>query len=224
MNIANWLNKLSQVDSRFIAADLHVLASRKYPFLSDEQVIIQISRLSGHLGSLEEKIRRLVISYSLYNRQLDIIQDYLSKEICRLNCERPPVGCCGDDHFLIFSMSDLMISRPSQIALHLSDIIMRMQKNEAAYYLNGRERRGGHCSLLTSRGCTLKLFKSPVCVHYLCSGITTRLHRRFGMDAYYFAGEMIRMASQTIGCSQDFTSPDVIAAALPLFAVLDWDK
>jgi hypothetical protein len=225
MKIANWLDKLPQFDSRFITGDLDSIASRKYPFLSDDQVRNQISRLSGHLGSMEEKVRRLAISYSLYNRQLDIVQECLSKEICHLHCERPPIGCCNANHFVIFSMSDLILSRPSPIALHLSEIILRMQKNEDAYYLqDGREKTAGYCSLLTSQGCTLRLFKSPVCVHYLCSGIASRLHKQFGVDACSFTGEMIKMSLQTIESSYDFTSQDVIAAALPLFTRLDWDK
>jgi hypothetical protein len=218
MNIKNWLNGLSQVDSRSTANDIHYLSTYKYPFLSQEQVNNHINCLSSHLGSLEDRIRRLAITYSLYTRQLDVIQEMMSKQICGSECERPPAGCCNSNHYIVFSMSDLMIARPSSLALELSEIISHMQKNENAYYFKGGgERTNGYCGYLTSTGCTLKLFKSPLCIHYLCSTIHSRMHQRFGDASSSFLKEMKKMSLQSIATSSDFTSLNVIAAALLIF-------
>lgn len=221
MPIDNWLDDLDQNSSRHVDSDLLALADLSYPFLSAQTVCNQVEHLSNHLAAVDNAGRRLAIAYSLYARQMDAIQETSVRGMCAGSCTRPPVGCCNADHFVILSPADLMISRPSAAALQLSHIITGMQRNERNHSVKcGQTLRNAYCGCLSTTGCTLRLFKSPRCSHYLCDDAEESLRLRYGPSTSAFIDAMHSTASTTITCSEDFTNQDVMAAATALFDVL----
>lgn len=209
-----WLDALPQKRDTAADGDLSALCATAHPFLSDAAVRRQITRLSGYLSGLDESMRRRVIAYSLYVRQLDVIQAAATRDFCRDGCERPPVGCCNANHFEILSLADMMIARPSPAALELSHVIGALQRLETDFEVErGRHLTDGHCDCLAADGCTLRLFKSPRCVHYLCAELHRDLATRFGQAATPFCAAMGQVAVQTISTTADFTDPAILDAA-----------
>jgi hypothetical protein len=219
MPIDHWLGALAQHDSCAVDADLEALAGAGYPFLSGQCVCNQIERLSGHLGPRHSQIRQLVIAYSLYVRQVDAVLEHGARDFCAGRCPRPPVGCCGRDHCVILNVSDLMSARNSPAALHMSHMIGLLQKEESAYGVrhDGRSLTPGHCSMLARDGCTLRIFKSPRCAHYLCDELGADLTERSGGRAKGFVDAMRRAESCAISSPADYWSVEVLAQAEALF-------
>lgn len=220
MPVDHWLASLSQGNPRFIDGDLAALGcpSVSYPFLAHAVVASQIELLSGHLAQVSETCRRLAIAYSLYMRQMDAIQDTSVRVICAGSCDRPPVGCCNANHHVILSPSDVMVSRPTNTAMHLAHVITGLQRSE-------HEHRVEHGSALPPRPLLLplqlRLHLEPLQVPplrtlpvRLRAGVATPetwrsrhgLHRRHA-----------RRGSQTITSSRDFTDQKVLSAAVLLF-------
>lgn len=219
MHITIWLDSLHHAVRTDIDDDLDCLTGNVYPFLTDAQVCHQVEHLSGHLGGMGQSLRRAVIGYTLYTRQIDRIQDAVSKDFCRDSCDRPPVGCCNASHCDIYSPSDYILYQPTQLSLQLAQAIARLQKVEDGQALaTGAQHRGQYCPYLTDRGCTLKLFKSPRCTHYLCQTLQTDLAVRYGTTGADFAGSMAETASRAIACCADFTNPAVLVAAQGMLA------
>jgi len=220
MPVDHWLASLSQGSPRFIDGDLAALGcpSASYPFLAHAAVASQIELLSGHLAQVSETCRRLAIAYSLYMRQMDAIQDASVRVICAGTCDRPPVGCCNANHHAILSPSDVMVSRPTNTAMHLAHVITGLQRSEHEHRVDqGSALTPGYCSCLSSFGCTLSLFKSPLCAHYLCGSVQESLRLEHGAPATAFIDAMHAVASQTITSSRDFTDQKVLSAAVLLF-------
>jgi len=220
MPVDHWLASLSQGNPRFIDGDLAALGcpSVSYPFLAHAVVASQIELLSGHLAQVSETCRRLAIAYSLYMRQMDAIQDTSVRVICAGACDRPPVGCCNANHHVILSPSDVMVSRPTNTAMHLAHVITGLQRSEHEHRVDqGSTLTPGHCSCLSNSGCTLSLFKSPLCAHYLCGSVQELLRLEHGAPATAFIDAMHAVASQTITSSRDFTDRNVLSAAVLLF-------
>lgn len=220
MPVEHWLNSLSQGNPKSIDGDLAALgdASISYPFLTESAVASQIELLSGHLAPVSETCRRLAIAYSLYMRQMDAIQDTSVRVICADSCGRPPVGCCNANHHVILSPSDVMVSRPTNTAMHLAHVITGLQRSEHEHRVDqGSALTPGYCSCLSSSGCTLSLFKSPLCAHYLCGSVQESLRLEHGVPASAFIEAMQAVASQTITSSCDFTDQKVLSAAVLLF-------
>jgi hypothetical protein len=218
MPIDHWLETLSPHGHHMVDGDLAALAVRPYPFLSADSVCNQITRLSKHLGALRNDVRRQAIAYSLYVRQLDAIQEAGPRDRCKGGCPRPPVGCCTANHFVILSLSDVLVGGPSPAAMHLSHVITGLQRNETAHSVShGQVLSPGHCDCLAADGCTLRLFKSPRCVHYLCREVEDALRLEHGGQAPAFIAAMKAVATQTITAVGDFTGAEVISTALALF-------
>jgi len=215
-----WLNSLSTDTPRHVRTDLEILHAHPFSFLGTQQVVNQIERLSAHLGSQPPLIRRAAISYSLYVRQLDAIQekDNGIRQSCSRDCQRPPVGCCNSEHHVIMSLSDILIARPTQNSLHLAHVLTALQNLEHAHALGqGRLARPDYCSHLTATGCTLRMFKSPRCIHYLCPQVEDTMTAVHGDNAAPFLAAMHAVGNCVIHALEDFTSPAVIRAAEILF-------
>jgi len=221
MPFEDWLKSLSDDTVRHVHTDLEVLHATPFSFLQDEQVVYQIERLSTHLGSKPPLIRQAAIRYSLYVRQLDAILEkgnYI-RQICSHACQRPPVGCCNSEHHVILSLSDLLLARPTQNTLHLAHVLTALQHLEHAHSLDqGRLLQPNYCSHLTSTGCTLRLLKSPRCIHYLCPQVSLAMIATHGDQAADFLAAMHDSGNRVIHTMNDFTSPEVIQAAESLFA------
>lgn len=219
MPIDHWLSALSQNHSRHVDGDLAALTQLGYSMLADQTVSNQIERLSGHLAGVDDTGRRLAIAYSLYVRQMDAFQQASVRPSCAGACQRPPVGCCTADHFVILSPADFMISRPSARAMQLAYIISGLQKIESAHAVaSGQTLTGRHCACLSDTGCTLRLFKSPRCLHYLCGDVENTLTARHGENAKAYIAAMRETATRTITTTADFTGRDSLDAACRLFA------
>jgi len=217
MPIDNWLNALPQNDHCFVDGDLAALTA-SHPFLSDQCASSQIERLSDHLGGLKGPVRRKVISYSLYVRQLDIILEAGPRDVCAGNCPRPPVGCCVKNHFVTLSPMDLMSAQHFPLALHMAHVIGQLQKSESAHNLDqGRTIQQGYCQCLAGDGCTLRLFKSPRCAHYLCEGLEQAMQDRHEGQATAFLAAMHFTVSSPISSPDDFMNADCLSEAVPLF-------
>ncbi|MBI4805963.1 MAG: hypothetical protein HY795_12080 [Desulfovibrio sp.] len=221
MPIDHWLDALTQANSRHVDSDLLALADLPYPFLTAQTVCSQIELLSGHLAQVNDTGRRLAIAYSLYTRQMDSIQESSVRGMCAGSCMRPPVGCCNADHFVILSPADLMVSQPSATALQLSHVISGMQRTEHNHSIkNGKTLRNAYCSCLSTSGCTLRLFKSPRCTHYLCKDVEESLRVSHGLSSSAFIEAMRSSASATITSSKDFTNGHVLTAATAFLDLL----
>lgn len=219
MPIDHWLGSLAQGDHTAVDGDLEALASTAHPFLSDQCVCNQIQCLSGHLGPRHNQVRRLVIAYSLYIRQVDAILERGPRGYCAGSCPRPPVGCCTRDHCVVLNVSDLMSSRGSPAALHMAHMIGLLQKEESAHNVAnaGRTIQDGYCSLLARDGCTLRLFKSPRCAHYLCDELGANLVAESGGQALEFVAAMRQAEGCTISSPADFWSPAVLHGGCELY-------
>lgn len=218
MPIETWLGTLVQPDHSATDGDLQHLTNREYPFLSAGCVTNQIERLSGHLGARHQNVRREVIAYSLYVRQVDAMLECGPRSFCSQGCPTPPAGCCNHNHFVIMNVTDLMSSQNSPVALHMAHMIGLLQNLESNYLRQGRSMRPGYCSLLACDGCTLRLFKSPRCAHYMCEALKhSMLHKSSGA-AGPFLSAMRLVESSTISAPGDFTSPAVIREGALLFA------
>ncbi len=221
MPMDHWLSALRQHGHAAVDGDLEALASHPRPFLTEQSVCAQVESLSGHLAALKTPVRREVIAYSLYVRQMDAIQEAGPRAVCAGHCPRPPAGCCNHDHFVILNVTDLMSSRRSPLALHMVHVIGQLQKLESAHnFGRGRSPKPGFCACLAEDGCTLRLFKSPRCAHYLCESLEQALLERHGPDAAPFLAAMRHTLTSTISSPQDFGNPGVISNGASLFGQL----
>lgn len=216
-----WLKSLPEHSTRHVQTDLVDIALDHLPFLSTECTHYQVERLSLHLGALPKPIRHAAIRYSLYVRQLDTLQEHqlAIRPLCAHHCPRPPVGCCNDEHHVIVSCSDILFTNTSPDALHLAHILTGLQNKEHAHALRqGHNLRPGYCSRLTAAGCSLRMFKSPRCIHYLCSEIVSGITAVYGKRSAFFLNEMHSMSIRVIVNLSDFTSPKIIDAAETLLS------
>jgi len=221
MPIEGWLAALPGPETGGVDHDVALLAGLDYPLLSPRTVRRQVARLSAYLGgmgAMDDGLRRALIGYSLYTRQLDMVQDRATKRICRDGCARPPLGCCNRSHNVVFSLSDIMMRQPTGLALRMGDALARLQVEEGAHHARGAAMGERGCPYLTATGCPLHLFKSPLCVHYLCETVTDTLGTTHGAAAVPFVAGMRRAAGRQIGRSGDFTEPGLIKAAVEMFA------
>ncbi len=218
MPIEGWLDTLPGPETGGVDRDLALLAGLDYPLLSSRAVRRQVTRLSAYLGVMDDALRRALIGYSLYTRQLDMVQDRATKHICRDGCARPPLGCCNRSHNVVFSLSDIMMRQPTGLALRMGDALARLQAEEGAHHAGGAAMGERGCPYLTATGCPLHLFKSPLCAHYLCATVTDTLGAAHGDAAAPFVAGMRRAAERQIGRSADFTEPGLIESAVEMFA------
>lgn len=215
-----WLKSLPEDSTRYVQDDLGNLDFANLPFLENGAAQYQVERLSLHLGSKPTSIRQAVIRYSLYVRQLDAIQEqeHSIRQICAQHCQRPPVGCCNGEHHIMMSFSDIMFASTMQDAFHLAHVLTGLQVKEHKHAMQqGRTFQLGYCSRLTTTGCSLRMFKSPRCIHYLCPEIIRNIVDTYGDNSSIFLAEMHRMGNLVIVGMPDFTSPKVIRAAQLLF-------
>ncbi len=219
MPIDGWLDALPGPETGGVDHDVTLFAGRGYPLLSQRTVRRQVTRLSAHLGAMDDGLRRALIGYSLYTRQLDVVQGHATKHICRDGCERPPLGCCNRSHNVVFSLSDIMMQQPSGLALRMADALARLQAVEGAHHAGGAVMGERGCPYLTATGCPLRLFKSPLCVHYLCGTVADALDATHGGGAAPFVAGMRRAATRQIERSTDFMEPGLIEAAVEMFGV-----
>lgn len=232
MPIDGWLEALPGLDDRTanldVADDVVLFARRAHPLLSARTVRHQVARLSAHLlalggpGTMDAGLRHALIGYSLYTRQLDMVQDRATKHICRDGCERPPLGCCNRSHNVVFSLSDVMMQHPTGLALRMGDALARLQAEEGAHHAHGAPMGERGCPYLTATGCTLHLFKSPLCVHYLCPTVADALNAAHGPEAAPFVAGMRRAANRQLERSADFMEPGLIETAVKMFAPDGW--
>ncbi|BFR47415.1 hypothetical protein RVX_R04760 [Nitratidesulfovibrio sp. HK-II] len=218
MPIEGWLDTLPGPETGGVDRDLALLAGQDYPLLSPRAVRRQVTRLSAYLGVMDDALRGALIGYSLYTRQLDMLQDRATKHICRDDCARPPLGCCNRSHNVVFSLSDIMMRQPTGLALRMGDALARLQAEEGAHHAGGAAMGERGCPYLTATGCPLHLFKSPLCAHYLCATVTDSLGAAHGAAAAPFVAGMRRGAERQIERSADFTEPGLIEAAVEMFA------
>lgn len=218
MPVDSWLCELPARDTNTVEADIMFLSHEEYPLLCNEQVKNHVTQLSGYLTDMSDDVRRHLIDYSLYARQLDIVQASLSKEFCASECARAPVGCCNNSHHQIFSFSDIMMNRPTGLAMQLADAIGRMQVLEGDFHaLEAEAVAGARCRYFRQDGCTLRLFKSPLCLHYQCESLQERIGESYGQDGAHFASCMKSAAATQIVSSKDFTSSGVVQAVMSIF-------
>lgn len=221
MPIESWLRSLAQPDITAIDADMDALSPGSYPLLNDAEVGNQIERLSGYLGARHQQVRRLVIAYSLYIRQVDSILQEGTRSFCAGKCPRQPAGCCTREHFTILNFTNLMAARNSPAALHMAHMIGLLQQVESRHGQgHGRELQKGGCTMLATDGCTLRLFKSPRCAHFLCADLERDMLARTGKSAAPLINALQRAESRTISSPADFVSEDVLDEGTLLYAHL----
>lgn len=217
MPVQGWLAQLDDNAASTVDADIAAFAPEGFPLLEAGQVRDHVAAVSAYLTVDDPVVRRHVIRYSLYGRELDIIQTHLTKARCAASCPRPPMGCCNNQHWRIYSMSDIMMTRPSAVATRLADNIQHMQAGEDEYHGAAKpDATTSRCRYFRDDGCVLRLFKSPLCMHYLCDGIRDGLATSFGDAGNRFSDAMRIMVDRPLLHGEDFTSDTVVSAALPL--------
>lgn len=116
---------------------------------------------------------------------------------------------------------DLMNAQQSPVALQMAHVIGLLQKNESAHNLaQGRRLQNGYCKCLAEDGCTLRLFKSPRCAHYLCEGVEQAMQDFHKGQATAFLAAMHLTVSSSISSPSDFMNADCLTEAMPLFGAL----
>ena len=214
MRIVSWLDALPSGSGAAVHDDIDCFRANARPFLSAELAEHHVARLSAHLGRLAAPLRRAVIGYTLYTRQIDRIQEAATKDFCRDGCDRPPVGCCNARHCDVFTPSDYLLYRPTGLSLELAATLARLQRAEDdSSRQEGACHAERYCPYLTATGCTLHLAKSPRCIHYLCEALRQDLGERYGAPGVAFAAAMAETASRAVACCGDFTNPAVLTAA-----------
>ena len=214
MHIASWLDTLPTASDAAVNDDRDCFRANTRPFLPDALAEHHVARLSAHLGRLATPLRRAVIGYTLYTRQIDRIQDTATKDFCRDGCDRPPVGCCNASHCDVFTPSDYLLYRPTGLSLELAAALSDLQRAEDdSARQTGARHTQRYCPYLTATGCTLHLAKSPRCAHYVCETLRRDLGRRYGAPGAAFAAAMAETAGRAVASCGDFTNPAVLAAA-----------
>lgn len=127
MPVEGWLAQLDDNAASTVDVDIASFDPDGFPLLGTGQIRDHVAAVSAYLTVEDSIVRRHIIRYSLYGRELDIIQSHLTKTHCAASCPRPPVGCCNNQHWRIYSMSDIMMTRPSTVAMQLADHIQHMQ-------------------------------------------------------------------------------------------------
>lgn len=217
MPVEGWLAQLDDNAASTVDVDIASFDPDGFPLLDTGQIRDHVAAVSAYLTVEDSIVRRHIIRYSLYGRELDIIQSHLTKTHCAASCPRPPVGCCNNQHWRIYSMSDIMMTRPSTVAMQLADHIQHMQADEDTYH--GADKPDAHvsrCRYFRDEGCVLHLFKSPLCMHYLCDGVRDWLATSFGPAGRRFSEAMRVMVDRPLERGADFTSDAVVTSALPL--------
>lgn len=116
---------------------------------------------------------KVVEDYASRTRQLDQILDDLTKDFCR-RCSEYQISetkpCCKSRPYPPYHMSG---ATPE---------LLEHQKKEAR--ANGVEPvyRRDFCNFLTENGCVLKVYKSPVCIGYMCFDLEEHLNKEFGEE------------------------------------------
>lgn len=137
-------------------------------FLDDLAEVLFVSREArteyrNHQGDLPPyKIAKLMLEYATLSWRVDRIVGALTKAFCASSCHIPPVGCC---HILGYDLGLVPVG------------MLALQRLEGGVEQEGPEEK---CRYHTSRGCTIKLFKSPACVRYICPPMMSYLEQRFG--------------------------------------------
>ncbi len=106
------------------------------------------------------RVRKLLLEYAVFGRQIDEIVGVISKAYCAQHCANPPVGCC---HILGYDLG------------LVPEVMLELQRLEAlrrGWQPNSDDQK---CRYHTATGCVLALFKSPACVGYLCEPLVARL-------------------------------------------------
>lgn len=99
----------------------------------------------------EFDLERSIIAYMRRSYRLDIILSGFTKNFCAEYCPASPVGCCGDD----FNTHKV------------PEIFLKLQEKEAKKNgwtpIENKYKCNYH-----DKGCYLRLFKSPVCLGFMC--------------------------------------------------------
>ncbi len=217
MPIDNWLGALPQPDHSATDSDLLCLAECGSPFLTDACVSNQIERLSGHLDARHKEVRRQVIAYSLYTRQVDAMLQSGPRAFCGGRCPTPPAGCCNYNHYVVMNITDVMNSQNSPTALHMAHTIGLLQQQQSGHNGAGRTMSLRYCSLLAEDGCTLRLVKSPRCAHYMYDALKQSILEESAGAAKLFLAAIKRVESSTISSPDSFASQTVIDEGALLF-------
>ncbi|MBT5021288.1 hypothetical protein HOK51_04710 [Candidatus Woesearchaeota archaeon] len=107
-----------------------------------------------------------LLGYAFRTAQLEEMMGVVSKEFC-VNCLRgytKNVGCCESNYF-----NDGIIS------IQMLDA----QKDEFAVVGKKLSRKSTPCSYYTKNGCSLELFKSILCISYVCDKIRYRANKKY---------------------------------------------
>ncbi len=109
---------------------------------------------------------RLIIAYTMKTKKMDKILSRLTKEYCAAGCESIPVGCCDQTSYYFMGINDKMV---------------KLQEKEAKN--NGWLDFPSNCRYHTSKGCKLKLFKSPICLGFICDPLEKAIRDDFACDS-----------------------------------------
>lgn len=111
------------------------------------------------------KIRKLLLEYALFSRQIDRIIGELTKNYCAHNCDRLPVGCCSVLGYDLGLVPEVMLEAQTMEARILgfrepSPLVKK-------------------CKFHHDDGCIIALFKTPACVGFLCEGLIFMLEETY---------------------------------------------
>jgi len=140
-------------------------------FLADLAEILFLPRerrseyTTNRLVAPPYRIRKLLLEYAVFARQLDELLGAISKEYCAHHCEKLPVGCC---HILGYDLG------------LVPEVMLELQRLEALRCGWQPPATEEFCRYHSATGCVIALFKSPACIGYLCEPLTAHLRERRG--------------------------------------------
>jgi len=120
----------------------------------------------------DKKIAEAVVEYASKTKQLDEVLTELTKSICAERCSDGYGSCCHTTYY------DASIPSP----------MVKLQKMEAGE--SGLEKGDSECRYHSETGCHLTLFKSPICIGYLCLSLKNRINSIGNEEVYDFLCEM----------------------------------
>lgn len=156
---------------RLIAALTHTRERPLRGFLEDLSEILFLPRkqrseyTSNRHAASPYKVRKLLLEYAVFSRQMDELVGAISKAYCARRCEKLPVGCC---HILGYDLG------------LVPEVMLELQRLEALRNGWTPPQQEDHCRYHSPSGCVIGLFKSPACVGYLCEPLTSHLRATRG--------------------------------------------
>ena len=115
-----------------------------------------------------------ILFYIARSVQLDSLLNELTRDFCSDKCDNGIRGCCNYNAYKFGVPEEMLI----------------LQEKEALRNRWEGKNKDLGCKYHSSNGCKLSLFKSPVCITFLCENLKRYLEKEHEIDGRVFTGLM----------------------------------